>query len=153
MEDCQICGREAVGEGFVEGAKVPLCGRCMDHATRFDVYDAYKPPKPVKQAQRPETVEHYVEDWNGKLKSAREAKDFQRGELGNKVFISETDIKAFEDGRRKPTPAQLEKLERLLGVSLVVSEIEGEAEKQQARPVQKGQAFTLGDIVKIKKKA
>ncbi len=153
MEDCQVCGREAVGEGYVEGAKVPLCGRCMDHATRFDVYDAYKPPAPVRAAPKTQTVERYVEDWNTKIKSARQAKGFERGELGNKLAISENDIKAFEDGRRKPTPAQREKMERLLGVSLVVSEVQDETEKLQARPIPKGQGFTLGDVVKIRKKS
>lgn len=153
MESCQICGKEAVGEGFVEGAKVPLCNLCLDFASKFDVYDEYKPPVAEKKfAPKPQVVERFVDDWTQKIKSAREKKGWDRSELGKRLFISETDIKAFEDGRRKPEPSQREKIERELGVSLIESEVLESVEKKKSLPPKSGQALTLGDLVKIKKK-
>ncbi|MBI4361024.1 TIGR00270 family protein [Candidatus Micrarchaeota archaeon] len=153
MESCQVCGREAVGEGFVEGAKVPLCNRCIDHASKFDVYDDYKPHAPEKKfVPKAQVVERFVDGWAQKIKSGREKKGWDRLELGKRLFISETDIKAFEDGRRKPEPGQREKIERELGISLVESEVLDSVEKTQTAPPKPGQALTLGDLVKIKKK-
>lgn len=153
MESCQICGREAVGEGFVEGANVPLCNRCIDHASKFDVYDEYKPHAPEKKfVPKAQVVERFVDDWPNLIKAGREKKGWDRLELGKRLFISETDIKAFEDGRRKPDPRQRQKIERELSISLVESEVLDSVEKKPAALPRPGQALTLGDLVKIKKK-
>lgn len=158
MESCQICGKPAVGEGFVEGARVPLCPNCVRFGNRFDVYDEYK-PKPPAPRPRLKEDEHFVEHAGASIKAAREAKGWDRAQLGKRLFISETDIRAFEEDRRKPTPAQVEKLEHELGIKLLEKDAPQEDKKDANRPAQakasgprKTQEFTLGDIVTIKKK-
>ena len=42
-EECHVCGKPAVGSGFVEGARVALCGDCSAYSGDFKEY--YIPPK------------------------------------------------------------------------------------------------------------
>ncbi len=161
MESCQICGKEAVGEGYVEGARVPLCPVCVQYGEGFSVYDQYKPKAPAPRPRLREE-DHFIENAGLAIKSAREAKGWDRVQLGKRLFISETDIRAFEDDRRKPSPAQVEKLEHELGIKLMAKDAPEDKEKKDAdarkAPAQnkggprKAEEFTLGDIVTIRKK-
>lgn len=160
MEYCQVCGKQAVGEGYVEGARVPLCPNCVQYGSRFQVYDEYKPRAPAPRPRLQDDV-HFIDDAGAAIKSAREAKGWDRAQLGKRLFISETDIRAFEENRRKPTPAQVEKLEHELGITLLAKDAPEEKQKKDsdARPApakaagpRKAEEFTLGDIVTIKKK-
>ncbi|MBI5226913.1 TIGR00270 family protein [Candidatus Micrarchaeota archaeon] len=164
MEACQICGKEAVGEGYVEGAKVPLCHTCAQYGNRLQLYQQFQPPKPAPKVHLKDE-QHFIENAGSTIKSARELKGWDRTQLGKRLFISETDIRAFEDDRRFPTPAQVEKLEHELGIKLVVTDKpeerdKGGNEKTQPREgtpgrtpgPRKPEEFTLGDIVTIKKK-
>lgn len=159
-ESCQICGKPAVGEGFVEGARVPLCPYCVQYGERFNAYEQYR-PKPAAPRPRLKEEEHFIENFGATIKATREAKGWDRVQLGKRLFISETDIRAFEEDRRKPTPAQVEKLEKELHIKLLVKDAPEEKDKKtaDARPVsnksagpRKAEEFTLGDIVTIKKK-
>lgn len=168
MEACQICGKEAVGEGYVEGAKVPLCHTCAQYGNRLQLYQQFQPAKPAPKIHLKDE-QHFIDNAGATIKSAREQKGWDRMQLGKRLFISETDIRAFEDDRRKPTPSQVEKLEHELGIQLVVTDKLDERDDRlktkgghrqspesndgDNRPSpRKKEEFTLGDIVTIKKK-
>ncbi len=162
-ETCQICGKTAIGEGYVESARVPLCPTCVQYSERFSPYQQFQPnvasPRP-----RLKDDDHFIENTGAAIKAAREAKGWDRVQLGKRLFISETDIRAFEEDRRKPSPAQVERLEKELHIKLLVKDAAEEKDKKDAaRPSsapqgvhrgapKKAEEFTLGDIVTIKKK-
>ncbi len=158
-EPCQICGKDAIGEGFVEGARVPLCPNCVQFGERFSTYQRFQ-PKAAAPRMRLKEDDHFIDNAGSAIKAAREAKGWDRVQLGKRLFISETDIRAFEDERRKPTPAQVERLEKELHIKLLVKDAPEEKEKKdESRPSapkasgpRKMDEFTLGDIVTIKKK-
>jgi len=161
MEYCQVCGKEAVGEGYVEGARVPLCPNCVQYGTRFTVFEQYKPRAPAPTPRLKEDS-HFIDGAGAAIKAAREAKGWDRAQLGKRLFISETDIRAFEEDRRKPTPAQVERLEKELHIKLVAKDAPEEKEKKDETPrppqaagrnaPRKMDEFTLGDIATIRKK-
>ncbi len=153
MESCHVCGNDALGTGLVEGAKVALCDRCARYAGKFELFESYRParPAPLRKAEAPEA--DFVPGFGLKLKNAREKKGLSREELGKKLLVSEADLRAFEEERRKPLPDLVRKLEYELGISLLSSNLDKEIQKQQQRPMARGQELTLGDIIKIKRKA
>ncbi len=148
--DCHICGREAVGEGTVEGAKVALCDRCVRYAKRFTVYEEYLPPKPVAAPKQAQKTVSLVEDYARKIKSAREKKGLSREGFAKKFFIGVSDIAAFGEGRLKPVEDQAKKIEYALGISLFEQESIESIAKSERLP-KRGGGLTLADVVDVKK--
>lgn len=152
MESCHVCGNDAIGNGWVEGAKVALCGRCERYASKFELDSAHRPVARMAQKKPALAEARFVPGFGQKLKEAREKKGLSRDQLGKKLLVSEADLRAFEEERRNPLPELTKKLEYLLGVTLVFSDLEKEIQRQQQKPVFRGQELTLGDMIKFKKK-
>ncbi|MBI5036774.1 multiprotein-bridging factor 1 family protein [Candidatus Micrarchaeota archaeon] len=153
MESCHICGNDAIGTGYVEGAKIALCERCAEHSKRFQLFEQYRPqqPKPAQRKEKPE--QELVAGFGRKIMKARvETKSLSREDFAKQMLISEPDLRAYEEERRKPLPDVAKKIEYALGITLVESKIAEEVEQQQAKSVPFKKEFTLGDIIKIKKK-
>lgn len=135
--DCQVCGKPAAGEGFVEGTKVPLCEKCSNYASSFAYYKEYqdfvnerkfaqKPsystpsfgtpkPRPVKGGV-------LVEDFGKRIMQGRNKINISRKDLANKIFIQERELDGFEQQKFKPTDVIIKKLEIALGI--VLTEVE-----------------------------
>ncbi len=133
MADCQICGKPAVGEGKVEGARVPVCRRCAGYAVGFVLFKPVPSlqkarPGPALQSSslvlpsapaRPSSGEmELVEDFGRKMMQAREKQGLTRKELARKMLLQEKELEGFEQEKFKPGEGVVRKLEFVLGVSL-----------------------------------
>lgn len=129
--DCQVCGKPAAGEGFVEGAKVPLCETCSEYSSDFSVYKSYSPPKKIIRAfpsySQPKPAQpaakagemQLVEDYGKKIMQGRAKKGLSRKDLAHKLLIQEKELEGFEQQKYKPGEATIKKLEFALGISLL----------------------------------
>ncbi|MFH1779906.1 MAG: multiprotein-bridging factor 1 family protein [Candidatus Micrarchaeota archaeon] len=143
MDDCQVCGRPAIGNGRVEGSIIPLCNNCKSYATNFSLFDEYKPLR--QENQRKELI--VCSDYAKKIRQAREKEGLNRKEFAAKLQIKENELVSFEETRIKPTITQAKKLEYTLGIKLLVPEEQGSLEpaskKNFGPPI-------LGDFIKKK---
>ncbi|HID17717.1 TPA: TIGR00270 family protein [Candidatus Bathyarchaeota archaeon] len=158
--NCEICGRRILGrprEKLVEGVKLLVCDRC---ASRDDPY--WRPPikKPGPKLaskvgwKKPKIEEEYlkfdfVNDYNRKVKEAREKLGLTQEGLAKKLKEKASVIQKIEAGRIVPDLRLAKELERALRIRILTSS-ESEAPVVKA-PIDKP-PLTLGDLARIKRK-
>ena len=146
---CEICGKRIVGRSYkviVEGSELTVCESCRDLGV-----EAKKPVKIVIKPKIKVTkpiVDDYelAENFNEIIKREREKRGWTQEDLAKKIQEKVTLIKKIEKGEITPEKDVVEKLERVLGVSL--------REKIEDVKVEGSRSITptLGDIVVIKRK-
>jgi len=154
--ECQTCGRNAVGEWLVEGARVPLCERCSGYADEFSYY---APPKTARKAaalpaKAVRVSREIADDYGKTISRARDKRGMTRKELAAKLLIHENELASFEEGRIKPSETLAKKLEFALGIKLF-EEIEEAGKKgaaESAAAPKKAGGVSLADILEIKKR-
>lgn len=172
---CDICGREIDGEPVIieiDGAVLTLCQRC---ASRYASVKGVKilsgsiqQPQvskvstrpgqrtsvqvrqikrrnevPITQVERLEVIDNYGEV----IRDARNRLGISRDVLASMLGIKESTLKNIEDGKLIPDINLARKIERALGVKLLVEREETETSLGEAE----GGELTLGDVVEIRR--
>jgi len=154
---CEICGRPIEGEPIpveVDKAVLYVCRSC---ATRYG--KKVLPPPPQQQQKRPvlqrpkaaprqlplemELVENYADI----IKRARENLGLSRETLAAMLGVKETVLRRIEAGQLQPDFSLAKKLEKALGIRLLVEAREEGGAKAEGR-LEKG--LTLGEIAEIR---
>ncbi len=151
MAVCEMCGR--FGElvtADVEGVALQVCGACskygqVRHKGMAAGQQARRFAAPVK-----EVVEHAVRgDFAFLLRREREKRKLTQEEFAKLLQEKESMLASWEHGTIKPLVDSARRLERILGISLVVKE-EWEDVKQEKSG--KKDELTLGDFIKVRKR-
>ena len=167
---CEVCGRKIYGKSYkvmIEGAKLTVCGKCAKHGT---IVWQEKKPKPVaprtkaptrrsplrtKSKKPPQvTVEstlELIEDFDAKIRQAREKLGLSHEELGTKINEKVSVLKKIETGKMTPDNKLAIKLEHALKIKLLVPTSE---EKVPQAKISKtvSRELTLGDLIQMNKK-
>jgi len=148
-KDCEVCGRKnARIIALVEGLKMRVCENCSKFGKVLEVEKEKLKEKKIQLPEEIEVEEDLVEDYAGRVKSAREKKGWTREELAAKLNEKESFLKKVELGEMPPTDRLAEKLEKALGIKLYeVVEISKPTRSKSGK-----EGTTLGDLIEIKKK-
>ncbi len=157
--DCDLCGKPAVKEALVEGARVSVCERCARFGKEIRLQrPVFASPSHARVAP---IAEYSLADGYGRaISAAREKHGLTREQLAKKLFISEHELERIEGEKLAPREQVARKLELELKIKLV-SEIaasestmatESSLEKMRDHHVSRGKELTLADIVSIKRK-
>lgn len=155
--DCDICGKPAVGEAIIEGAKVSVCDKCISYGRPVKVRPAERsslPPHINKVIERKPSEFAVIDGYGLMVSEARERQGLSREELANKLFIREHDLSMIEQEKRKPDEKISRKLEQFLHISLLERASEESSFISSIESGRKGNKrgpLTLADIVDIKK--
>ena len=172
---CDLCGREIEGEPVVveiEGAVLNLCQRCAARyvnvkgvrvisgsvrqavevrqvrpvkapSTPIQVKKPQRADVSVRQAERLELIENFGEA----IREARTRLGISRDVLASMLGIKESTLRNIEEGRLMPDINLARKIEKVLGIRLLV-----EAEEADVDYVQGGsRELTLGDVVEVRR--
>ena len=120
-EYCQVCGKPAEDEAFLEGARVWLCGKCL----RFG--KAVAKPRPVPAAHAAVGPARFgevgvVDGFGGIIRKAREGRRISLPDLAKKIFVNEKELAKIEREELTPAEGVARKLERELGIKLLQTE-------------------------------
>lgn len=163
---CEVCGRKIHGKpvkAIIEGAKLMVCNQCSRHG-QIVIEEAEKPrqtlktpmesvPKLMKsKAQAAGGVEaskELVDDFDVKIREAREQMGLSHEELGKKISEKVSVLKKIETKKIIPNDKLAAKLEHALRIKLLVPA--GAEEKASSLPAQKPQSreLTLGDLMRL----
>jgi putative transcription factor len=153
---CEICGRPIEGEPIpveVDKAVLYVCRSCAaQYGKRVTQQQsqavAQKKPAPRPAAPRPPPLEvELVENFGAVIRQARENLGLSREALAAMLGVKETVLRRIEAGQLQPDLALAKRLERALGVRLLVEAAEEGVAKSGGK-VERG--LTLGEVAEIR---
>ncbi|MGC8999213.1 MAG: multiprotein bridging factor aMBF1 [Candidatus Bathyarchaeia archaeon] len=167
---CEVCGRKIHGKpirAIIEGAKLTVCSECSKHGTIIWEEETKQPPtlKPKPKTAQSQTLKaqavrktqtvlentlELVDDYDVKVRQAREKLGLTHEELGKKINEKVSVLKKVETRKIKPDDKLAAKLEHALRIKLLVP---ASAEKVSSITVSKqpSRELTLGDIIQFDK--
>jgi len=167
---CEVCGRKIHGKpirAVIEGAKLTVCSECSKHGTIIWEEETKQPPmlKPKSKTTQSQTLKaqtlrktqtvlestlELVDDYDVKVRQAREQLGLTHEELGKKINEKVSVLKKVETRKIKPDDKLAAKLEHALRIKLLVP---ASTEKVPATVASKqpSRGLTLGDIIQFDK--
>jgi putative transcription factor len=150
MASCEMCGKEReLVDSIVEGAVVQVCLECSKHGNVIAINQPVVDKKIEKMQEmksRPEYVDVVINDYNDRIRKARERKGMKQEDLAQALAEKESVIQSLESGGLKPTFKLAKKLSVFLGIDLIESV---ETANKSEKNIDFGnQGTTIGDLLK-----
>jgi len=145
--NCEICDKRASNlvKIRLEGATMNVCESCAKLGERVSA-------PPVFAGRREKefelSKEEIVENYASLVKNAREKKKWTQEQLAREIQEKEFIIHRIEQARMPPTIFLAKKLQRALGIQLITMVAQEKVELGKSN----ASGFTLGDLIKVKKK-
>jgi putative transcription factor len=148
---------------MIEGAKLTVCNQCSKHGTTVWEEPKTMAPKPKAsfqplriQSQKirettVDTSQELVENFDQKIRQAREKLGLSHEELGKKINEKVSLLKKIETRKMTPNNRLAAKLEYALKIKLLVPATE-EKVPQPKIPKLASRELTLGDLIQLNKK-
>ena len=166
---CEVCGRRIHGTPYkviIEGARLTVCDDCSKHG-KLTWEEELKPkavmkPRAIKPLLRvqsrapvsppPDTTFELVENFDAKIRQAREKLGLSHDDLGKKLNEKVSLLRKIETGKMTPNNLLATKLEHMLKIKLVLPTSEEKVNvppSKVAKPINR--EVTLGDLIKLEK--
>jgi|SRR3989344_5108303 len=147
MASCDMCGKETgLVTAEVEKVEMKVCQNCA----RFGTIKRRADAAPLQQKKMHSEPTFKVKAaYAVVLRQAREKQGLSQEDFARFLQEKESIVAKWEQGRMQPSVEVARRLEKTLGVMLVEEELE-QAFVQEKIP--KGDGFTLGDFMKVRKK-
>jgi len=168
---CEMCGRKIMGKPFkviIEGAKLTVCTDCSKHGKltweeepkpkTITKPKGPRPPLTVIVKKQPETAPtattvELVEDYDVKIRQAREKLGLSHEDLGKKLNEKVSLLRKIETKKMTPDNMLATRLERALKIKLIVPASEEKIKVPSAKMLKApSRELTLGDLIRIDKK-
>ncbi len=147
-----MCGTEAqLFRCRIEGTILHVCKTCGKHGEIIEKMKENSKTEeelPMPKAERSEIIQIISSDYANLVKSKREAAGLKQKELAQKIAEKESLIHKIESGHKEPSLAVARKLEKFLGITLVLQH----QEKSIGTTKSEDESMTIGDFVKIRKR-
>ena len=156
MGECELCGAVKVTVKRVRTGKteVAACDRCiakMNLAPKSEAPGLQRarsmPRKPAPRNRNSNimarSTKELADDFARRISQARESRQWNQHQLAQRMAETVNIVKAAESGKR-PTDAVITKLERTLGISLMVERSANETRHVNAGP---SRGMTFGDYL------
>jgi len=166
---CEVCGRRINGKPLkviIEGAKLTVCIECSKLGKTY-----YEEPKqrvvspklgtaprplinPIRKPQAPkvDTSLELAENFDTKIRQAREKLGLSHEELGKRINEKVSLLRKIETGKMTPDNRLATMLEHALKIKLIVPAKE-EKVPQAKLAKASGRDLTLGDLIHLDKKS
>jgi len=165
---CEVCGRKINGKPYnviIEGAKLIACNECAKLGKTYREESRLKIPSSrskvgpiplrtsVKKPQAPQvdTSHELVENFDVKVRQAREKLRLSHEELGKKIHEKVSLLRKIETGKMAPDNRLATILEHALKIKLIVPAKEEKVPQAKAGKIEPRE-LTLGDMIQLGKK-
>lgn len=163
--DCELCGKPIGGVKYrvsIEGVQLVVCRDCYKRVVSGNVRRVelelaktvkFKPkPRSFKKKASRHAFEdlELVEDYNVKIRRARESLGWSWRVLAQKVGENENVIRRIEAGRLMPTIEIAKKLEKVLKIKLLQPTIDEVS--YSSKSLRREVDLTLGDVAFVRRK-
>jgi len=154
--NCDICGKETnLFKTDVEGSILNLCEECSRFGKVISVIEGEKKEvkKKVKKdikiekPKKKEFILTIIPDYGGIIKKKREQLRVKQEDFAKEIKEKRALIHKIETNQFEPSVSLARKIEKFLNIKLI------EMEELKAGKIdkKKGEHFTIGDFIKVKK--
>lgn len=150
-----MCGAETkLFKAIIEDAEMNVCrdcskfGKVIGEIKEKKYEKVKKVGKTKKEGPDIEIMQVIVEDYADKIKKAREKLGLKQKDFAKKINEKESLIHKIETGHFEPNINLARKLEKFLKIKLIEQHEEVHTKISES----KSDKFTIGDLIKIKKK-
>jgi len=150
MEGCEVCGKGSDDLFLVdiEGAQMTVCKACAKGKTVLQEFtDREEPQIQQRAVQSKSDVSEVVENYGKIIREARDRLSLPSKALAERINEKESTLVRVEKGEALPDDRLARKLEKALGIRLIVS---AESDRK-SYAYSKQSGVTLGDAAVIKK--
>ena len=165
---CEVCGRKINGKPFnviIEGARLTVCNECAklgkicyDEPNPKALMPTHKTTSaplrlPIRKPQAPivDTSLELVENFEAKIRQAREKLGLSHEDLGKRINEKVSLLRKIETGKMTPDNRLATILEHALKIKLIVP-----AKEEKVPPSKMAKTanreLTLGDLIQLGKK-
>ena len=149
---CDMCGSEGkLYKTVIEDAQLNVCHECSKFGKVTGIVQQISDKitqKAVNKKPETEIMDIIVDDYAEKIKKKREQLGLKQEEFAKKINEKESLVQKIESGHFEPSIGLAKKIQSFLKIKLI-GEHEERYEHQKAT---KTDTFTIGDLIKIKKK-
>jgi len=162
---CEVCGHKIYGKPqrvIIEGAKLTVCSQCAKHGTAHweEPTPKMKMPKPKAtlpplrtQSKKPSEIRvdaslELVENFDMKIRQAREKLGLTHEELGKKINEKVSVLRKIETRRITPDNKLAAKLEHALKIKLIAPSPQEKIPPTKI-PKPASREVTLGDLIQL----
>ncbi len=147
MACCDMCGKEtSLVTAEVENVEMKVCQNC----SRFGVVrQKADVPHFQQQKMHKDPALKVTANYASIVRQIREKRGLSQEDFAKFLQERESIVAKWEQGKMQPSVEVARRLEKVLGVSLVVEDIEQSFEKEKSA---RSEGFTLGDFMKVRKK-
>ncbi len=150
-----MCGREGnLLLAEIEGVELRVCPSCAKHGKikSGSSYSRSQPGFPLGfSTRKEEPEERIITNFAQLLRGIRERSHLNLEDFAKFLNEKESIVSKWEGGSVSPNLEEAKRLQKLLGVGLIVKEEAGEELKQEKRKPGED-TLTLGDFIKVKKR-
>ena len=166
---CEVCGNKIFGKpctAIIEGARLTVCGECAKHGKivyeqrpRQPSIITKRKPTPLStrsttrkppQPPPPETGTELVENYQAKIRQAREKLGLSHENLGKKINEKVSLLRKIETGKMKPNNQLATRLEHTLKIKLIIPAQDEKLKVPQTTMAKTpSREVTLGDLLQI----
>jgi len=148
--NCDMCGAETkLFKTLIESTEMNVCRDCSRFGKVISEVEVKvkKADKTKKNIPDIELVQVIAKDYAKKIKNARENQNLDQKDFAKKLNEKVSLIHKIETGSFEPGISLTRKLEKFLKIKLIKQH---EEVRRKGAP-SKSDAFTIGDLIKIKK--
>ncbi len=150
MDECEVCGRKSDQLYLVniEGAQMIVCASCAKGKDVIKEFSEKREETPMRhrQVHRESDELQVVENFGSIIRHARESLGLPSKVLAERINEKESTLVRVEKGEMLPDDRLAKKLEKELGITLIVKE--GIERKQYS--AKDNEQLTIGDSAVIK---
>jgi uncharacterized protein (TIGR00270 family) len=152
---CDLCGsEEKLYKARIEGTELNVCKGCAAHGVvlgevKEPAEEVVEKKKVIVKEPAEEVIQVIASDFSEKIRRKREELGLNQEDFAKKISEKESVVHKLETGELEPSISLAERLEKMFGIKLV------EEYKEARGAIGKGKAeeVTIGDMIKIKRRA
>ena len=149
---CDMCGSNGkLYKAIIEDAELGVCHECSKFGKVTGVVEQIPDKTIQKDAKREpesEVMDIIIDGYAEKIRKKRESLGLKQEEFAKKINEKESLVQKIESGHFEPSINLAKKIGRFLKIRLV----EDYKESHEKQTKTKTDSFTIGDIIKTKKK-
>ena len=143
---CDMCGTAKVeAVCSIEGSELTVCGSCAKYGQLIRRVSMFAQPPNRKALPKSAKIEEIVANFAEIIRSKRESLKLTQEDFAKKIQEKENAVHKWETGHLKPDLSTAKKLERILGMKLIVNSKDEEVKIERKA----GAGLTIGDILKV----